>query len=56
MPTRIVPRDMNHPDTLTDAILAIEKGRGRVIQVLEHGTSWIVVYETAAKAKPVETR
>lgn len=56
MPTRIVPRDINHHDQLTDAITAIEKGRGRIIQILEHGQSWVIVYETATRAAKVETR
>ena len=53
MPTRLVPRDVNRPEYLTDAVLAIEKGRGRVLQILEHGDHWMILFEPAKK---VETR
>ncbi len=53
MPTRLVERDINHPEYLTDAVLSIEKGRGRVLQILEHGAYWLIVFEAT---KRTETR
>lgn len=49
MPTRVIPKDANNPSGLTDEILSVEKGRGRVIQVVDNGTCWVLVYETAPK-------
>lgn len=54
MPTKIVPRDVNDVELLTAEIAKIEKGRGSVVQVLEVGLAWVIVY--VAGPKKAETR
>lgn len=54
LPTKIVPRDVNDVELLTAEIAKIEKGRGSVVQVLEVGLAWVIVY--VAGPKKAETR
>ena len=49
MPTKIVPKNVHDPDPLADAILAIEKGRGTIIQVVDQGETWCVIYTARPK-------